>query len=184
MKHHVQFGHVSFQRLRLMAKAGIIPKRLANCPIPVCSACCYAKAIRRQWRSKTAENKGEVEKPTKPGQVASVDQLMSPTPGLMAQMQGILTTEWCKCATVFIDQHSRLSHVHMQKGTSAEETLEAKAAFEAYAKARGINMQAHHADNGAFKAKAWVRHCYLSGQDLTFSGVGAHHQNGMAERRI
>ena len=72
----------------------------------------------------------------------------------------------------------------MQKGTSAEETLEAKAAFEAYAKARGINMQACHADNGTFKAKAWVRHCYLSGQDLTFSGVGAHHQNGMAERRI
>ena len=164
-----------------MAKAGIVPKQLAHCPTPVCSACCYAKAICRQWRSKTAQNKGEAEKPTKPGQVASVDQLMSPTPGLMAQMQGILTTEQHKCATVFIDQCSRLSHVHVQNGTSAEETLEAKAAFEACAKAQGMNMQACHADNGMFKAKAWVQHCYKSGQDLTFSGIGAHHQNGMAE---
>jgi len=86
-----------------MAKAGIVPKPLANCPMPVCSACCYAKAIRQQWRSKTAENKGEAEKPTKPGQVVSADQLMSPTPGLMAQMQGTLTTERCTCATAFID---------------------------------------------------------------------------------
>ena len=72
----------------------------------------------------------------------------------------------------------------MQKGTSGEETLEAKAAFEACAKARGTNVQACHADNGTFKAKAWVQHCYKSGQNLTFSGVGVHHQNGMAERRI
>ena len=122
-----------------MAKAGIAPKRLAHCPISVCSACCYAKAIHQQWQSKPAENKGNAEKPTKPGQVVSVDQLTSPTPGLMAQMQGILTTERHKCATVFIDQCSRLSYVHVQKGTSAEETLEAKAAFKACAKARGTN---------------------------------------------
>ena len=58
MKCHVQFGHVSFQQLQLMAKAGIVPKQLANCPTPVCSASCYAKAIHQQWQSKTAENKG------------------------------------------------------------------------------------------------------------------------------
>ena len=109
---------------------------------------------------------------------------MSPTPGLIAQMQGILTTERCTCTTVFIDQCSRLSYVHVQKGTSAEETLETKADFEACAKARGTNVQACHADNGMFKAKAWVQHCHKSGQDLTFSGVGAHHQNGTAERRM
>ena len=68
------------------------------------------------------------------------------------------------------------------KSASASETLEGKAAFEAFSKDRGASVQAHHADNGTFKAKAWVQHCYKSGQDITFSGVGAHHQNGMAER--
>ena len=110
-----------------------------------------------------------------------MDQLMSPTPGLIAQMTGTLTTDRCTCATAFIDQCSHLSCTHAQKGATVDEMLEAKAAFEAYAKARGMHMQVHCTNNGIFKANAWAQHCYKSGQDLTFSGVGAHHQNGMVE---
>ena len=68
--------------------------------------------------------------------------------------------------------------MHLQKSTSAEETLLAKAAFESYAKNRGVAMLACHANNGTFQANVWVKSCRDSGQGLTFAGVNAHHQNG------
>ena len=70
--------------------------------------------------------------PTKPGQVVSVDQLVSPTPGLIAQMTGFLTKQRYKYATVYIDQASGQSFIHLQKSASTSETLESKAAFEQY----------------------------------------------------
>ena len=93
LRYHHAFGHVSFQKLKEMAKLGTIPKKLANCPVPACSSCLYAKAIKRKWRSRTTNNKDEAVKPTKPGERVSVDQLVSPTPGLIAQMAGFLTTK-------------------------------------------------------------------------------------------
>ncbi len=184
LRYHHKFGHVSFARLQEMAKLGIIPKRLAKCPVPTCSACLYAKAIRRKWRGKTANNSDEATKPSKPGECVSVDQLKSPTPGLIAQLSGFLTTKRYGYATVYIDHASRVSFVYLQKSTTAEETLEGKRAFEQYAKDRGVTIHAYHADNGIFRAHKWVEACRMKGQSLTFAGVNAHHQNGMAERRI
>ena len=43
---HYDFGHTSFAKLKEMAKQGIIPKKLARCSVPVCSACEYAKATK------------------------------------------------------------------------------------------------------------------------------------------
>jgi hypothetical protein len=83
-RYHQRFGHISFGKLQLMAKTGIIPSRLRDCPVPVCSACVYAKATKRQWQSKTRANWDKADKPTRPGQVVLVDQLVSPTPGLIA----------------------------------------------------------------------------------------------------
>jgi len=39
LQYYRDFGHVPFPKLQLMAKNGIIPSRLASCPIPTCSAC-------------------------------------------------------------------------------------------------------------------------------------------------
>ena len=47
-----------------------------------------------------------------------------------------------------------------------------------------ITIKALHADNGIFKAKAFRQNISDEGQTITFSGVGAHHQNGKAERYI
>jgi hypothetical protein len=83
---HHKFGHVSFPKLQEMAKMGIIPKIMAKFLVPTCLACLYAKAIRRRWRGKTANNSDEATKPSKPGECVSVDQLKMPTPGLIAQL--------------------------------------------------------------------------------------------------
>ena len=45
-------------------------------------------------------------------------------------------------------------------------------------------IQAYHADNGIFKAKKSIEECLQQKQKLTFAGVNAHHQNGIAEQRI
>jgi hypothetical protein len=47
----------------------------------------FAKATKKKWRDKTRNNEDEPEKLTEPGQVVSVDQMVSPTPGLIAQME-------------------------------------------------------------------------------------------------
>ena len=53
---HYKFGHTPFSKLQETAKQGIIPKRLAKCQVPVCSACQYAKATKRPWRGKTRKD--------------------------------------------------------------------------------------------------------------------------------
>ena len=184
LKIHHRFGHLSFAKLQRMAQKGIIPKKFAKCAKPVCSACMYAKATRRQWRYKNARNDAEVEPPAKPGDVVSVDQLISPTPGLIAQLTGIPTKERYKAATIYVDQVSRASFIYLQKGTTAKETLEGKEAFERWCATYGVTVRAYHADNGTFRAHDWVKACQEKRQPLTFAGVNAHHQNGMAERRI
>ena len=123
-------------------------------------------------------------RPIKPGQVISVGQLVSPTPGLVAQMTGFLTKELYRHVTVYVDQASGLGYIYLQKTASADETLDSKTAFERYARSHGVIIQAYHADDRIFKAKAWVNACQAKEQGLTFASVGAHHSNGMAERRI
>jgi hypothetical protein len=99
-------------------------------------------------------------------------------------MTGILTRSRYTCETIFVDQYSRAGYVHLQKSTSAEDTLEAKTAFEQWAQSKGVMINQYHADNDIFKANKWMSACAIKVQALTFAGVGAHHSNGMAERRI
>ena len=91
MAHH-RFQHISFSKLQEMARQGILPGNLAHCKIPSCSACLYGKATKRAWRSKLSKQTTE-KKTLKPGEVISVDQMVSPVPGLIAQMVGFLTRQ-------------------------------------------------------------------------------------------
>jgi hypothetical protein len=48
----------------------------------------------------------------------------------------------------------------------------------------GIRVDNFHADNGVFASAAFEEELRTREQDLRLSGVGAHHQNGRAERAI
>jgi hypothetical protein len=65
--------------------------------------------------------------------MVSVDQLVSPSAGFIAQMTGKLITSRYKYATVYVDHASRLGYVYLQRSAVADETVRGKAAFEAYA---------------------------------------------------
>jgi transposase InsO family protein len=41
-----------------------------------------------------------------------------------------------------------------------------------------------HADNGRFKDKRFSKSIEDKGQTISFFGVGAYHQNGIAKKRI
>jgi hypothetical protein len=49
--------------------------------------------MKGKWQSKTPNNKEEARKPTKPGEEILADQLVLPTPGLITQMTGFITTK-------------------------------------------------------------------------------------------
>ena len=114
LRHHHNMGHFSFTKVQEMVKQGIFPSRIAKCAVLICSACQYAKATRHQWCTKSCKhNQDVIKSPTKPGQCVSVDQLVSPTPGLIAQMTGFITKQQYKYATVYVDQYSGLSFVYL-----------------------------------------------------------------------
>jgi len=52
LRYHYKFGHPGFRILKAMARKGTIPKRLADCPNPVCAACLHGKAHKGPKRTK------------------------------------------------------------------------------------------------------------------------------------
>ena len=169
-----------------MAKQGIFPARLATCEIPKCAACMFGKATRKPWRSKLPSTISVRYTPQRPGELTYIDQLISPTLGLIAQMTGRPTILRYQCATIFVDHVTDFTFIHLQKSTNAIETIEGKKEYEQFVREQGHKVQAYHADNDIFSCNEWRDSCNNSAtrQRLTFSGVNAHHQNGVAERRI
>jgi len=112
LMYHTRMGHIGFRKLREMSKKGIIPSHLQHSPTPACSAYMCGKATRNQWRHKPRKgwNRNAV---TCPGEVISVDQMVSPTPELIAQMSVRLTKERYKYATVYVDSYSGYSYIHL-----------------------------------------------------------------------
>ena len=64
------------------------------------------------------------------------------------------------------------------------ETLVGKHALEKFASQFGIQVKSYHADNHPFSAEAMTEDLKLLEQTISYSGVGAHFQNGVAERAI
>ena len=183
LRWHYRLGHLSFERIRQLARSGQLPKRLLTCKKPFCTACQYGKLTKRPWRVK-GEDKKSTKVATRPGHIVSVDQLESNTPGFIAQLKGKLTQQRYNYATVFVDQFSGYSFVYLQRRITSEETVQAKHAFERAAEQRGVKVVHYHADNGRFADNAFIADCNAQRQSLSYCGVNAHFQNGIAERRI
>ena len=181
---HYRLAHLPFARLQNMAKAGDLPSRLKECRVPRCSACLYGKMTRRPKRTKGGTRQIGSETITRPGECVSVDQLESSTLGLIGHMKGTPTTQRYKCATIYVDHFSRLSYVHLQRTLSSDDTVQSKMAFEKYCEERGVVVRHYHADNGRFADKGFVNHATSQRQSITYCGVNAHFQNGIAEKRI
>ena len=184
MHWHHRLNHLSYRRMFKMIDAGLLPSSLAKVRPPKCSSCMLGRATRRPWRTKAQPTKQTAPTINAPGDCVSVDQLQSTTPGLIGQMRGFVTKERYHYATVFVDHYSSLGFVYLQKTSNMKETLQAKEAFELYSAIRGVSISHYHADNGRFAEAGWMNHVKEKGQTITFCGTNAHHQNGVAEKRI
>ena len=49
---HHKFNHISFGKIRALARLGVVNPKLATCPSPACSALLYGKMMRQAWRFK------------------------------------------------------------------------------------------------------------------------------------
>jgi hypothetical protein len=161
-----------------------LPKELATCRVPIFQSCLYGKQTKKPWRTRSRKEHTKLAEVRQPGDCVSVDQLESSTLGLMGQMKGKPTKSRYRVATIFVDHFSNLGYVHLQTSTSATETLQAETELEKFARTNGVTIKHYHADNGRFSDNQWRDDVIYKGQRLTFCGVGAHHQNGRAEKRI
>jgi transposase InsO family protein len=86
--------------------------------------------------------------------------------------------------TLFVDHASGFVKIYNQTSLAAPDTIGSKRRFEQEAGLSNISIKRYHGDNGVFKAAEFLNETEQLGQTVTFSGVGAHHQNGKAERVI
>jgi hypothetical protein len=180
---HNRLGHVSPKKIQIMARQGILPAKLANCPIPICTSCIYGKTMQQQWRTKPSTNKNtKANKLLKLGKCTSLNQLISMTPSLISQLQGIPTSMCYHCAMVFVNQANNLKFFYLQQGTMATEMIKAKQAYDNYAASQGANIPHYHANNGIFADNQFRQAITDSQQTLSFCGVNAHWQKHMAKK--
>lgn len=185
--YHCQMHHLPFPKMLVLAENGTLPKRFAALKgrTPICVSCIFGTAHCRPWRTKS-KTSHPIRKKTDntPGACTSLDQIVSAQPGLIPQMSGKLTILRVNSATVFVDHYSDLVYVYLMRNLTFEETISAKCAFERFAASVGIVIHAYHADNGRFADKGFRDDCISNNQQISFCAVGAHHQNGIAERKI
>ena len=183
LRWHCRLNHLPFSQLLNLAENGEIPKRLAKVKTPRCAGCLFGKMTKVPWRTKSKDG-NKIHQATYPGECISVDQLQSTQPGFFAQLKGRLTTRKYNSATVFVDHYSRLRFIHLMTSMSSAETIQAKEAFERFAAEHGVRIKHYHCDNGRFADNAFKLHCDANHQTISFCGVNAHFQNGIAERAI
>ena len=83
-----------------------------------------------------------------------------------------------------MDHASGFIHVEHQVSLSAGDTIRSKRNFERLLYNHGVIVKSYRADNGVFSSADFEAEILRGSQTITFSGVGAQHQNGVAERAI
>jgi hypothetical protein len=194
LKWHFRLGHWNLQWIQTLIRKKILycaddraSKPDSYCQ---CAACNLSKQIRKS--EETIENKLNIEKDgslrketLQPGACISTDQYVSHVPGRLEHTYGKENTEERYIGgTLFIDEASQFIYIQNQVSLGATETIRAKHKFERLAQRHGIKVKSYRGDNGVYKTKAFKDDLDLFSQTMIHSGVGAHHQNGVAERAI
>ena len=56
--------------------------------------------------------------------------------------------------------------------------------FQYLAITMGVNVMNYHADDGRFTGNGFIQDCKIKNQGISYYGVNAHFQNGIAEKKI
>lgn len=200
---HWKLGHANFRWIQKLATKskdtpdGIVTPilktkepRVSSCVNPLCTACQMAKQNRRSPGVVVGSPVSEKEMSLRqdklePGQMVSIDQYYSALPGRLPHTKGKEPKQTkYNGGTIFVDHATSHIFLRHQVSLNVPETLRTKRAFERFAAECGVSIKAYRADNVPFGANEFVADLEAKGQTIDFSGTGAHHQNGVAERAI
>jgi transposase InsO family protein len=162
----------------------------SSCEGLLCAACEVAKAKRRSPGIRPTVSPPDKlivlkQDDLKPGDCISCDHFLSPIPGrVVAESGHSSSSHGYTCGTIYVDHATGYVFVSNQKTTSAAETIRGKMLFEREASEVDVRVKRYHSDNGVFSSDEFKTHCQSRKQKLSFSGVGAKFQNGVAERAI
>ena len=120
---------------------------------------------------------------TRRGDCVSADHYISSVPGRLEHTFG-REKQGYTCGTLFVDHATLKIFNFCQYSTTAFETVTSKNKLEKLAEQEGFEIKSYHSDNGIFAANEFKVDCERLDQTIDFSGVGAQHQNGVAERNI
>jgi hypothetical protein len=119
------------------------------------------------------------------GGKVSTDQFVSSLPGRLPNtFRKEKEHKRYSGGTIFIDEASEYFYIQNQVSLGASETIRAKTSFERLALRNGVVIKAYRGDNGVYKLEAFKKSCASLNQTFDFSGIGAHHHNGIAKRGI
>ena len=118
-----------------------------------------------------------------PGDCISADHYISAKEGRLPHTFG-RERQGYTCGTLFVDHASGKVFNFCQLTTASSDTIRSKHQLEVLARQEGFSIKEYHSDNGTFASAAYKADCANQSQKCSFSGVGAHHQNGVAERNI
>jgi hypothetical protein len=194
---HQKWKHCDLDRVQtLLAKhrdvatSQLNPKheKGASCPKPTCAACCLSKTGRYSAPTTTvldSINRNLNDDAPSPGDIVHIDHYMSGLPGRLPNTYG---KEKPKArftgGAIFVDGKMGFIHHHHQVSLRVGETLKGNNTFEKGASQFGVQIRTFKADSAPFSSIEFKNGVANKGQEITFSGVGAHHQNGVAERAI
>ena len=201
---HWKLGHCNFQWIQALAAVSKLndskgenatqllqtKHKISVVVPPLCAACQLAKQKRRGAGSSEElklEDRDMILKrdATEPGDCVSVDQYTSTVLGRLPHTKGKeKKEEKYNGGTIFVDHATGYVHLTHQVSLRAGETVNSKLQFERFAAQHGVYVKRYRADNHPFKAEEFIKSLDSTKQTISFSGVGAKHQNEVAERTI
>ena len=201
---HQRLGHLNMRQIQNLyhchetsPDSCLKPKGTGclTCPLPKCRACLLGKAKRRPTKSTVKRPRSDAghipHDPSKlePGDLVSIDHYESSVRGRLYHTKGRERAEHRFCGgTLFFDHASRAIFVYHQVSLGGSDTIRSKFSLETFASQVGRTIRRYHSDNGILTSDAFERSLQADHLEVkplhTVSGVGAHHQNGGAERAI
>jgi hypothetical protein len=87
-------------------------------------------------------------------------------------------------ASIYVDHASRYTFIKCHYSTGSQEAIDGQQHFEQLAVSHGVKIKAYRADNGIIASLEYVQHVNINQQSISYCGVNAHGQKGIAERSI
>ena len=183
-KWHDRSNHSSYTQVNQWLRAGLLPDEdpdLADEPDPDCAICRFGKAHKKYHKTDT----GHIDaKHDAPGEGVSAHQMEAGRPGRIIWTNGLPSQRRYLYVNFWVDHFSRFVYVTMHETKEATELVRSKQEFQDFAARIGVKIKNIRVDNGVYTAKMFQDSCDKNQQRLIFCAVGAHWQDGIAERYI